>query len=112
MGSKAAKHAERLESCGDELDDEAATLYRALSARILYLSMDRPEISFAAKELCRHFAHPTRTGVEALKRCARFLVGLPRLVWHFPFQQCTNDLTVYVDTDCGGVSAIAFGART
>ena len=67
VGSKAAKHAERLELCGDELDEEAATLYRALSARILYLSMDRPEIAFAAKELCRHFADPTRTGVEALK---------------------------------------------
>ena len=102
LGSKAAKHAERLEQCGDELDDEAATLYRALSARILYLSMDRPEIAYAAKELCRHFAHPTRTGVEALKRCARFLVGLPRLVWHFPFQITTDTMDVYVDTDFGG----------
>ena len=92
LGSKAAKHAERFEQGGEELDDEAATLYRALSARILYLSMDRPEISFAAKELCRHFAHPTRHGVEALKRAARFLVGMPRLVWNFP----------YLHTDFGG----------
>ena len=102
LGSKAAKHAERFEQGGEELDDEAATLYRALSARILYLSMDRPEISFAAKELCRHFAHPTRHGVEALKRAARFLVGMPRLVWNFPFQKATEDLNVYVDTDFGG----------
>ena len=102
LGSKATKKAERMETCGDELDDEAATLYRALSARLLYLSMDRPEISFAAKELCRYFAHPTKVGVEALKRAARFLVGLPRLVWHFPFQEYTKDLRVYVDTDFGG----------
>lgn len=102
LGSKAAKHAERLEQCGDELDDEAATLYRALSARILYLSMDRPEIAYAAKELCRHFAHPTRAGVEALKRTARFLVGLPRVVWNFPFQRMTDAMNVYVDTDFGG----------
>ena len=65
LGSKAAKLAERMESAGEELDVEAATMYRALSARILYLSMDRPEIAFAAKELCRHFAHPTKSGVEA-----------------------------------------------
>ena len=77
-------------------------MYRALSARMLYLSMDRPEIAYAAKELCRHFAHPTKTGVEALKRAARFLVGLPRLVWNFPFQRPTDDMTVYVDTDFGG----------
>ena len=71
---------------GDELDEEAATMYRALAARLLYLSMDRPEVAYAAKELCRHFSHPTKTGVEALKRAVRFLVGLPRLVWAFPFQ--------------------------
>ena len=102
LGSKAAKHAEIMDQCADELDGEAATMYRALSARVLYLSMDRPEISFAAKELCRHFAHPTRNGVEALKITARFLVGMPRLVWQFPFQRCTDVLDVYVDTDFGG----------
>ena len=46
LGSKATKHAERMDMGGEDLDDEAATMYRALSARILYLSMDRPEIAF------------------------------------------------------------------
>ena len=78
VGSKAAKHAERLEAEGNVLDTEAATMYRAPSARILYLSLDRPEMAFAAKELCQHFAHPTEAGVEALKRAARLLIGLPR----------------------------------
>ena len=59
-------------------------------------------ISFAAKELCRYFVHPTKIGVEALMRAARFLVGLLRLVWHFPFQEYTKDLRVYVDTEFGG----------
>ena len=102
LGSKAAKHAERLETAGDELHGDSATMYRALSARLLHLSMDRPEVAFAAKELCRHFAHPTQTGVEALKRAVRFLLGLPRLVWAFPFQDHTRALKVYVDTDFGG----------
>lgn len=102
LGSKAAKHAERMECGGDDLDGEASTMYRALSARLLYLSMDRPEVAFAAKELCRHFAHPTKTGVEALKRAVRFLLGLPRLVWYFPFQKITNEMRVFVDTDFGG----------
>ena len=102
LGSKAAKHAERMTSGGEDLQGEAATMYRALSARLLYLSMDRPEVAFASKELCRHFAHPTKVGVEALKRAVRFLVGMPRLVWNFPFQKRTADLKVYVDTDFGG----------
>ena len=45
---------------------------------------------------------PTKSGVEALKRAVRFLVGLPRLVWQFPFQPKSNVLKVYVDTDFGG----------
>ena len=102
LGSKAAKHAERMEVGGEDLDSEAATMYRALSARLLYLSMDRPEVSFAAKELCRHFAHPTKLGVQALKRAVRFLVGMPRLVWQYPFQPRTDKMRVFVDTDFGG----------
>ena len=102
LGSKAAKHAERMEVAGEDLDSEAATMYRALSARLLYLSMDRPEVSFAAKELCRHFAHPTKIGVQALKRAVRFLVGMPRLVWHYQFQTRTDKMRVFVDTDFGG----------
>ena len=102
LGSKAAKHAERMECGSESLDDEASTIYRALSARLLYLSMDRPEIAFASKDLCRHFAHPTKVGVDGLKRAVRFLIGLPRLVWKFPFQRHTGDMKVFVDTDFGG----------
>ena len=51
IGTKAAKQHERLECVGDLLDDEASTMFRALAARFLYLSMDRPECAFASKEL-------------------------------------------------------------
>ena len=102
LGTKAIKNYERLENVGDELDDEASTMFRALSARFLYLAMDRPECSYSAKELCRQFACPTKKGVEALKRAVRFLVGLPRLVYNFPYQSAGPDLRVYVDTDFGG----------
>ena len=102
MGSKAAKQAERMNTEGEELVGDAATVYRALSARLLYLSLDRPECAFASKELCRHFAHPTQVGVDALKRAARFILGMPRLVWRFPIQSEKDTLKVYVDTDFGG----------
>eukprot|EP00969_Alexandrium_andersonii_P191678 8465813-Alexandrium_andersonii.AAC.1 len=35
------------------LQQQEASQYRALAARANYLSMDRPDLSFAAKECCR-----------------------------------------------------------
>ena len=102
MGTKAAKQSERLECSGDLLDEEASTMFRALAARYLYLSMDRPECAFSSKELCRQFATPTRKGVQALKRAVRFLVGMPRMVYCFNFQPHVKSLSAYVDTDFGG----------
>ena len=52
IGTKAAKQYEKLENVSDLLDSETSTMFRALSARFLCLSMDRPECAFASKELC------------------------------------------------------------
>ena len=102
LGTKAAKNYERLENAGDELEGEAATMFRALAARYLYLSMDRPECACSAKELCPPFACPTKKGVETLKRAVRFRVGKPRLVCNCPFQALVSNLQVYVDTEFAG----------
>ena len=102
IGAKAAKKAERFESAGEVLNEAEATMFRALAARANYLALDRPEIGYATKELCRYFATPTKTGVEQLKRLVRYLAGAPRLVWKFDFQEDSNELVTYVDTDFGG----------
>ena len=81
LGAKASKNLEKLESVGVELNPKEATLYRALSARCNYLAQDRCDIAFAAKELCREFAVPTKSSYARLKRLARYLVGMPRLVY-------------------------------
>ena len=62
---------------------EGATSFRALAARANYLSQDRPDIAFAAKELCRETAYPTQASIERLKRLIRYLAKVPRLVIHF-----------------------------
>ena len=64
--------------------------------------MDRPECAFAAKELCRQFAAPSKKGVEALKRVGRFLIGMPRLVYDFKYQRRPTDMKIFVDTDFAG----------
>ena len=102
LGTKAVKAIELEAKAGGILVGEAATDYRALSARINYLASDRPDIAYAAKELCRDFASPTQKSIERLKRCVRYLKHKPRLVWHYDFQPECKDVTVCVDTDFAG----------
>ena len=64
--------------------------------------MDRPDIAYAAKELCRDFAGPTQDSYLKLKRVVRYLAGRPRLVWKFDYQNTTQIIDVYVDTDFAG----------
>ncbi len=39
-----------------DLSDEQTSAFRALAARANYMSMDRPDISFASKECCRRMS--------------------------------------------------------
>ena len=57
---------------GDEplTKEEDVTSYRALAARANYLSLDRADICFAAKECCRHMSNPTSGDWKALRRIA------------------------------------------
>ena len=83
IGVRAAKKAERLKGAQGILDAEGAATFRQLAARANDLALDRPDISFATKELCRCFASPTTDARDALKRLVRYLVQAPRMVWEF-----------------------------
>ena len=96
------KDKEKLQSTGHLLNDEEATSYRALAARVNYLALDRIELAYAAKELCREFSAPTKSSWERLKRCVRFLVGKPRVLWRYDWQDATSQVDAYVDTDFAG----------
>lgn len=83
------------------LSPEVTRLYRAYAARANYLGMDRLDIAFAAKELCRRMSSPDEADLEALRRMIRYLVDSPRLTYRFPWQEDTG-FSVYVDTDFAG----------
>jgi hypothetical protein len=94
---------------GKEIDDEpelleagAASDYRARAARANFLASDRPDIAFAVKELCRGMSAPTARDLEALKRLARYLLGKPRVVFHYAWQRAPESLDVYTDSDWAG----------
>ena len=74
------------EGGGELLEAAETSLYRATAARANYLALDRPELAFAAKELCRRMSAPRRADLLALRRLCRFLLGLPRLVYEFAWQ--------------------------
>jgi hypothetical protein len=100
-GTKGRAEKEVEEGDESELTAEEVSIYRSGAARANYLSLDRPDIAFATKELCRRMACPTRKDFEPLVRVARYLKGAPRVVYGFVWQpEC--DLRTFVDTDFAG----------
>ena len=77
------------------------TKFRALAARANYLAQDRPDLQFAAKEVCRYMSAPTDASEVALKRLGRYLIGHKRCVYKYPFQRAEG-IEVYGDTDWSG----------
>ena len=102
MGTKAAKKAELLNTTGQVLNAEESTGFRALAARANYLALDRPDVAFATKELCREFAQPTKKSVEKLKRLVRYLRHHPRLVWRYDYENVSTYIDTHVDTAVAG----------
>ena len=83
------------------MSSREAALFRATAARANYLALDRPDISFATKELCRRMSAPRRCDLPALARVVRYLAAEPRIADMYAWQPRTS-LRVYVDTDFAG----------
>ena len=83
------------------LTPEKFQVFRGLAARANYLSADRPDCQYAAKEICRWMSAPTELAMTALRRLGRYLIGKPRLVFRYPYQDA-NTVDCYSDTDWAG----------
>ena len=75
---------------------------RTLVARANYISIDRPDIAFAVKELCRIMSKPTEREWNHLLRLGKFLNCRKRAVQLFERQHEGSDLRVYADTNTAG----------
>ena len=106
LGAKQVKNFEKEAALADGLlKANAATTFRAVSARSNYLAQDRPDGTFSSKELCREFSRPNTMSLQKLKRLGRYYVGRPRLVYKFDFGEKASDvLDVFCDTDFAGCS--------
>eukprot|EP00973_Karenia_brevis_P072278 10041787-Karenia_brevis.AAC.1 len=74
------------ESEEEFLDKAGAKEYRGLAARLNFMSLDWPELQFAIKQCRRDMANPKVISWRALKKVARDLVGVEKVVWKFKWQ--------------------------
>ena len=88
----------------EPLGEWEARQFKSGAARANYLAMDRPDLSFATKELCRRMSSPRRADLAALHRVARYLLASPRIGYAYVWQP-DERLRVFVDTDFAGCTA-------
>ena len=84
------------------MHDHEKTRFCGVAARINYLAMDRSDLQFAAKELCRKMARPEPKDWDKASRIARYLKFRPRRVLEFPFEQRNEKLDGFADSDWAG----------
>ena len=58
-----------------ELSRRDAAVFRGLAARLNYLSLDRPDLQFSAKEVAKKISKPREADWAKLKRVAKYIVG-------------------------------------
>ena len=75
----------------EDLSAPRAKEYRALAARANYLSLDRPDIQCATKEVCWDMSRPTTRSVARMKRLARYLLEYPQTVLTFSAESGEHD---------------------
>ena len=85
-----------------ELGRSEVTRYRAVAARIMYLSQDRVDLQFAAKEISRRMARPAASDWVRVRHLARYLKYRPRAVQKFRFEYPDNRIAGYADSDWAG----------
>ena len=83
----------------EEILQEEATQYRALTARAMFLAHGRTDIGFAVKELSRRMSKPRQQDMKDLKRLGRYLIGKERMVLTFRRQDRNSIIDVWSDTD-------------
>eukprot|EP00973_Karenia_brevis_P063586 8836494-Karenia_brevis.AAC.1 len=66
------------------------------------MSLDCPDLQFPIKQNSRSTANETRSSWTHLKKVARYLVGLEKMVWKFGWQDEPKHCRVYTGSDWGG----------
>jgi hypothetical protein len=84
------------------LNSHYGGIHRSVVAKGNYLAADRPDMQYATKECARSMSAPTEGSWTKLKRLVRYLVGVPRLVTKYKWQDATSKLTIFSDANWAG----------
>ena len=86
----------------EELNIAETRRFGGLAARANYLAQDRPDIQFAARELCRNMAVPKMDDWDNMKRLGRYLVKNPAMQIIIEGTVEEMMVEVYADSDWAG----------
>uniref|UniRef100_A0ACD5TNX4 Uncharacterized protein n=1 Tax=Avena sativa TaxID=4498 RepID=A0ACD5TNX4_AVESA len=83
---------------GHKLNEDEAFTYRSTVGALQYLTLTRPDLSFAVNKVCQFLAHPTDVHWEAVKRILRYVKGT--VSTGLNIRRCTSTLlSVFTDAD-------------
>ncbi|CAM8936114.1 unnamed protein product [Rhodiola kirilowii] len=86
---------------GQLLGDDDTSKYRSMVGGLQYLTLTRPDISFAVNKVCQYMSKPTETHWEAVKRILRYVKGTIDTGLKFRRSSITR-LSVFTDADWAG----------
>jgi hypothetical protein len=66
-------------TAGDSLGSDDSTRYRSVVGALQYLTLTRPDISFAVNKVCQYLHAPTTVHWSAVKRILRYVSGTIKL---------------------------------
>ena len=92
----------RVMAASPEMASSDATAFRGLAARLNFLAQDSPILQFAAKKVSEKMARPREADWLKLTRAAKYLVGAPRLIQIFQWQELPHRLHTFTDSDWAG----------
>ncbi|GKG08321.1 ribonuclease H-like domain-containing protein, partial [Tanacetum coccineum] len=80
------------------------TLYRSLAGSLQYLTISRPDLSYAVQQLCLYMHVPREPHLNAMKHVLRYLRGTTDIGLQL-FRSTTSQLITYSDADWAGCLA-------
>ncbi|CAM8954016.1 unnamed protein product [Rhodiola kirilowii] len=86
---------------GQLLDGNDVLKYRSMVGGLLYLTLTRPDISFAVNKVCQFLSKPTSEHWEAVKRIMRYIKGTANMGLKFQYSSRTR-LSIFTDADWAG----------
>ncbi|CAM8900949.1 unnamed protein product [Rhodiola kirilowii] len=86
---------------GQPLGDDDTSKYRSMVGGLQYLTLTRPDISFAVNKVCQYLSKPCDTHWEAVKRILRYIKGTIDFGLRFRRSSITR-LSVFTDADWAG----------